>query len=166
MRRSWPATLLFLLPVILQGGLRAGESLPQFPAAQSNYILGCGGCHGPDGETNARMVPQLKGLVGYFLATPEGRDYLGRLPNIAFSTMSDKELAAALNFMVFDLGGASVPANAKPFDAVEVGRLRKKPLNEIALNKYREKIVDDLIEKHHASTDLRIYREDNYGDRN
>ncbi len=166
MTRRRPTRLLLLLCAALPGGLIAGETLPHFPAAQSNYILGCGGCHGPDGETNARMVPQLKGLVGYFLVTPEGRDYLGRLPNIAFSTMSDKELADALNFMLFDLGGSSVPPNAKPFNATEVGRLRKQPLNEIALNQYREKIVDDLIKNHNASTDLRIYREDNYGDRN
>ena len=41
---------------------------------QSNYLLGCGGCHGVEGHSNARRVPDLRDQVGYFLSTQAGRD--------------------------------------------------------------------------------------------
>ena len=64
---------------------------------------------GVQGLSNPNLVPSLQGLVGYFLELPEGRAYLSRLPNVAFSTLSDERLAAVLNYMVFALGGTSAP---------------------------------------------------------
>jgi cytochrome c553 len=124
---------------------------------RSNYLLGCGGCHGYEGVSNSRLVPTLKGLVGYYLNTAEGRDYLPRLPNVAFSTLSDQELAAVLNYLVFDLGESSAPRGARPYAAAEVGRLRKRPLTEIALHPYRRQLVDALISRYQASDALRVY---------
>ena len=83
----------------------------QFREPQRDYILACGGCHGLNGISNSTLVPSLKGLVGYYLYLPEGRAYLPRLPNVAFSTLSDEQLAAVLNYMVFDLGAGSGPRN-------------------------------------------------------
>jgi mono/diheme cytochrome c family protein len=123
----------------------------------SNYLLGCGGCHGIDGVSNARLVPQLRGQVGYFLNTKQGREYLVRLPNVAFYTASNEELAEMLNYMVFTFGGAGVPASAKPYTAVEVARLRKAPLNEVSLVDYRNALVEDLIAHHGAPGSLRVY---------
>ena len=53
-------------------------------------------------------MPELQGKVGFFLNTAEGRSYLVRLPNIAFSTLSDAELAEMLNYMVVTIGGATM----------------------------------------------------------
>ena len=125
--------------------------------AQSDYLLGCGGCHGPQGHSNPRLVPDLHNQVGYFLLTEAGREYLVRVPNVALYTASNQELAAMLNYMVFTLGGAGVPANAKPYTAVEVARLRKLPLTEVSLIDYRARIVEDLIGRHHAPESLREY---------
>ncbi len=123
----------------------------------SNYLLGCGGCHGIDGVSNARLVPQLRGQVGYFMSTRQGREYVVRLPNVAFYTASNEELAQMLNYMMFTIGREGVPANAKPYTAGEVARLRKSPLNEVSLVDYRNALVEDLIAHHGAPSSLRVY---------
>jgi|HubBroStandDraft_2_1064218.scaffolds.fasta_scaffold131502_2 hypothetical protein len=51
--------------------------------------------HGVRGVSYARLVPSLKDLVGYYLWIPEGHAYLPRLPNVAFSTLTDEKLAWA-----------------------------------------------------------------------
>jgi cytochrome c553 len=137
-------------------------AIPALSKPQSNYLLGCGGCHGENGLSNSRLVPELHDAVGYFLNTTAGREYLVRLPNVAFSTLSDRELADVLNFMVFSLGGASVPAGARPYTETEVGRLRQRPLNEVSLLAYRRQLIDTLIARHQGSERLRLYGGDSY----
>ncbi len=137
-------------------------AVPTFTKPQSNYLLGCGGCHGENGISNSKLVPDLHGQVGFYLNIPEGREYLVRLPNVAFSIMSDQELTDVLNFMVFQIGGASVPAHTAPYTIAEVARLRKLPLNEVSLVDYRKRLVDLLIGQHGASQKLRVYDGDRY----
>ena len=122
-----------------------------------HYLTGCVGCHGVDGVTIAQKVPDLKGQVGYFLNLPEGRDYLVRLPNVAFAPISDQGVADMLNYMVFSLGEGSAPKGAKPYSAAEVGRLRKKPLTEIPLFQYRGALVERLIADYQAPEAMRLY---------
>jgi mono/diheme cytochrome c family protein len=124
---------------------------------QEAYVLACGGCHGVEGVSNPRLVPELRGQVGYFLATRRGRDYLVRLPNVAFCAVSDAELADILNYTVFTIGAHGIPANAKPYTASEVGALRKSPLDEVSLVDYRNTLVEDLIAHHGAPSSLRAY---------
>ena len=128
----------------------------------NDYLLGCGGCHGIDGISNPKLVPELRGQVGYFLATKRGREYLVRLPNVAFYTVSNGDLAQMLNYMVFTIGRDGVPANAKPYTASEVARLRKSPLTEVSLVDYRNALVEDLIANHGAPASLRIYSQGTY----
>ena len=151
-------TVLCLGATLLAVSRNAARASDPLTATLSNYQLGCGGCHGFDGVSNSKLVPTLKGLVGFYLNTADGRDYLPRLPNVAFSTMSDQELAAVLNYAVFEIGGSSAPIGARPYDASEVGRLRKRPLTEVPLHLYRREIVDALIADFHASEALRIYQ--------
>ena len=129
----------------------------EFSAPQRDYILACGGCHGLQGVSNSNLVPSLQGLVGYFLDLPEGRAYLSRLPNVAFSTLSDEQLAAVLNYMVFEVGAGSAPAGARPYVAAEVRRWRKQPLTEVTLSAYRRQLVDTLIRRYGAPATLRGY---------
>jgi hypothetical protein len=103
------------------------------------------------------LVPQLRGQVGYFLNTKTGREYLVRVPNVAFYAASNEELAQMLNYMVFTIGHDGVPAGAKPYTAAEVARLRKAPLTEVSLVDYRNRLVEDLIANHGAPNSLRIY---------
>jgi hypothetical protein len=125
--------------------------------SETNYLLGCGGCHGESGRSNSKLVPDLKDSVGYYLATPAGRAYLVRLPNVSFYSASDAELADILNYAIFTIGGAGAPANAKRYTATEVSRLRKTPLTEVSLVGYRAQLVSELIEKYGAPASMRFY---------
>jgi len=134
------------------------DAPPVFTEIESIYLERCGGCHGIQGQSAPREVPSLRGRVGYFLCLPEGRAYLVRLPSLASSPLPDEVLARLVNFVVFDLGGH--PADPKvhaPFTAEEVGELRKRPLNNLALGRYRSRLVSELIERCGAPEDLREY---------
>ena len=143
--------------------LHAQEPLKPFAPSQNDYVLACAGCHGLDGASHSRVVPRLKGRAGYYLADAEGRAYLSRLPNVAFSTLSDAQLAAVLNYIVFDLGEGSAPAGVKPYAGAEVAKWRKQPLTEVALSQYRQRVVETLIGEHHAPAELRNYGDGLYG---
>jgi hypothetical protein len=129
-------------------GPAAAQTLPELTTAQSDYVEHCSGCHGMQGNSAPADIPVLRGRVGYYMCTPEGRDYLIRLPNVAFSAIADdQELAEMMNFVVFGLGGASAPKNAKPFTGPEVARLRRQALATESLSAVRARIVDGLIRK-------------------
>jgi hypothetical protein len=147
----------FICGVVLAADGMAIESIDQLSGPRGDYVLNCGGCHGIQGVSNAMLIPSLKDLVGYYLWMPKGREYLSRVPGVAFSTLSDRKLAGVLNYVVFDLGGNSAPVGARPFSEAEVSRLRKQPLTEVSLSKYREQIVETLISQHQAPAALRIY---------
>lgn len=129
---------------------------------RGNYLLSCGGCHGLEGVSNSRLVPDLKDQVGAYLNLPEGRGYLVRLPNVAFSTTTDAALTGLVNYVVFTLGGASVPTGAKPYTLREVSELRRKPLTEVSLVQMRQQMVRLLVDRYHATTELRRYGADAY----
>jgi len=134
------ATLLsFTMPAGAAG-------LPNLTPAQSDYVEHCSGCHGMQGNSAPAAIPVLRDRVGYFMCSSEGRDYLIRLPNVAFSALDDnQELADLMNFVVFGLGGASAPKGAKPFSAAEVAALRQQALTTQSLVETRARIVGDLV---------------------
>ena len=138
------------------------EAIPSLPKPQADYLLNCGGCHGLNGVSNGRLVPDLQSQVGYFLRIHEGREYLVRLPNVAFSAMSDEELADVLNFIVFQMGGSGLPGGAAPYSAAEVAALRRRPLNEVSLTEYRGRLVETLIRRFGAPAGLRSYGNDGH----
>jgi hypothetical protein len=98
------------------------------------------------GQFRAGRYSGLRDRVGYFMCSPEGRDYLIRLPNVAYSAITDnQELANMMNFVVFGLGGASAPKGAKPFTSAEVARLRTRAFATQSLISAREQIVGKLV---------------------
>jgi hypothetical protein len=149
---------------LLLAPLGAAQAQEVAISPETNYLLGCGGCHGEGGVSNAKLVPVLRGQVGYFLNTEEGRRYLIQLPNVAFSTLDNRALADMLNYTVFTVGGASAPAGAKPFTADEVATWRRQPLNEVVLSKYRQTLINRLISDYGAPDSLRVYGSDIYDD--
>ena len=146
-----------LLGLLFMADLRAAAPTVQFTPPQRDYILACAGCHGLNGMSNSTLVPSLKGLVGFYLNLPEGRAYLSRLPNVAFSALNDEQLAAVLNYMVFNIGAGSAPAGTQPYRAAEVGQWRRQPLTEVTLSKYRQRLVETLITQYEAPETLRGY---------
>jgi mono/diheme cytochrome c family protein len=123
---------------------------------RANYLERCGGCHGLEGVSARRDVPTLRNQVGDFLCIPEGRRYLIQLPNVARVALDDDEVAAMMNYVVFELGGAS-PARNAPYTATEVARLRLAPLVSVSLSALRTRLVDQLIASCTGPLALRDY---------
>jgi mono/diheme cytochrome c family protein len=109
--------------------------------AKFNYQMSCSGCHAPDGSGSG-SVPRMKDLVGHFLATEAGRDYLVRVPGSATSALADTELAEVLNWILVSMGGDSVDQDFAPYSASEVSTLRVKPLNEVV--NYRAHLLQEI----------------------
>ncbi|GAJ27806.1 hypothetical protein [Acidomonas methanolica] len=128
----------------VRAAIPPGEAT-HWASARTGYLLGCGGCHGEHGHSSPAIVPDLTGQIGYFLCTPEGRAYLVRLPNVAFAHLPSDQLAALVNYMVFNLGGSSAPKDARPYDAAEVDRLRREPFRMTDFIAYRQKVVAGVV---------------------
>ena len=130
--KFWLTTGLMLLA----SAAVAAQVNPQ--RAQFNYQMSCQGCHAPDGS-GANAVPRMRDTVGMFLAIPEGRDYLVRVPGSAVSALDDAELAEVLNWIVQEFAGDSLTVPFEAYSAQEVGRLRQQPLNEVV--QYRAQLI-------------------------
>lgn len=107
--------------------VRAAQASPQ-----QDYILYCMGCHGDQAQGVPGKVPPLAGSVALFMRSPEGRNYVLRVPGAANSALGDAELAAVLNWLAerFPPAGAQAPQSAA-FTAAEVSELRRTPLANV-----------------------------------
>jgi cytochrome c553 len=103
-----------------------GVANPQ--RAWQNWTLNCQGCHRPDGTGSEGTAPSLAGTVSKFLNVPGGREYLGRVPGVATSPLSNGDLADVMNWMFWRFDPQHMPADFLPFTANEIGRLRTRPL--------------------------------------
>jgi hypothetical protein len=96
--------------------------------AWQNWTLNCQGCHRPDGSGTEGTAPSLAGTVARFLSVPGGREYLGRVPGVATSPLSNADLAEVVNWMLWSFDREHLPAQFQPYTADEIGRLRAAPL--------------------------------------
>ena len=94
--------------------------------AQLNYMLNCQGCHAKDGR-GLGDVPALKGFVGNFLSSNEGRAYLIRVPGSANSPLTDVELSEVVNWILFTMSDKSLPDSFNPLTPEEVQTYRGQP---------------------------------------
>jgi cytochrome c553 len=113
-------------PGVANGGPPPGVENPQ--RAWQHWTLNCQGCHRPDGTGSEGTAPSLAGTVSKFLGVPGGREYLGRVPGVATSPLSDDDLSEVMNWMFWRFDSEHLPADFKPFTASEIGRLRARPL--------------------------------------
>lgn len=97
-------------------------------AARFDYLLHCSGCHRPDGTGSAPDVPSLRGAMGSLVATPEGREYIARVPEVAQSPLDDDDLARLLNWVLKEFNADTLPARFRPLNAAEVGAARARIL--------------------------------------
>lgn len=123
MRRALAA-----VAVLAAGALvRAAHASPQ-----QDYILFCMGCHGDQAQGVAGKVPPLAGSVALFMRSPEGRNYVLRVPGAANSALSDAQLAAVLNWLAERFPAVDAGATqSAPFTAAEVAELRRSPLADV-----------------------------------
>jgi mono/diheme cytochrome c family protein len=95
--------------------------------AKQNYQLHCMGCHAEDGMGLAGQVPPIRLTLVPLLATSAGREYVLRVPGIAQSNLSSRELADVLNWLLRDFSASSAARTVTPVTAAEVARFRGEP---------------------------------------
>jgi len=101
-----------------------------------NYQLQCMGCHTADGSGQPGRVPSVRGSLGQLAVTPEGRNFLIRVPGVAQSPLDDADTAAVLNWMIDELSDPR-PARFDRFTAEEVARWRRQPLTDVSAARAR-----------------------------
>jgi len=148
---SGPALLAALsaAPVMFAGsGADAAQAPADAPAgvanlqrAWQNWTLNCQGCH-VDGMGSAATAPRLAGTVARFLRVAGGREYLGRVPGVATSPLSDADLAEVMNWMLWRFDKRHLPPAFRPFTAAEIGELRTQPLR-LEASQMRETLLHD-----------------------
>ena len=121
------AVRLLRLAVALAPGAFAA-AVPASPA--QDYTLYFMGFHGPQAQGVPGNIPPLAGSVSLFMRTPEGRDYVLRVPGAANSALPDAQLAAVLNWLAESYGATAAPQPA-PFTVDEVTRVRRTPLVDV-----------------------------------
>ena len=121
------AARLLRLAVALAPGAFAA-AVPASPA--QDYTLYCMGCHGAQAQGVPGKIPPLAGSVNLFMRTPEGRDYVLRVPGAANSALPDAQLAAVLNWLAQTYGAPGQPPVA-PFSVEDVTRVRRAPLADV-----------------------------------
>ena len=135
----------------------ARDAAGSLGTVRSGYLEGCGGCHGVNGRSFAPRVPDLAREVGFFLCTPEGRDFILRLPNVAFSAMDSEHLAGVMNFVAFGLGDGSAPMDAPPFTPGEIEVARRHPFTDTALATRRTRVLSGILQRCPAAAGLGAY---------
>ena len=108
---------------------------------EKNYLLHCSGCHLPNGIGDPPNAPSLRDTIGKIVATPEGRDYIIRVPGSSQTPMSDEQLADVLNWMLTEFNRETLPKNFKPLSANEVSQSRRQILADPL--KYRARLWPD-----------------------
>lgn len=101
--------------------------------ARYQFILNCAGCHQADGSgAKSGGVPTLRGQMGHFLKTPEGRAFLVQVPGTSNSSLSNGDIARMLNWMAKAFSADTVPADFQPYTEAEVTALRSRKLTDVS----------------------------------
>jgi mono/diheme cytochrome c family protein len=127
-----------LLTVALAAGSYAAVARASPP---QDYMLYCMGCHGAQAQGVPGKIPPLAGSVGLFMRTPEGRNYILRVPGAANSALPDAQLAAVLNWIAASYGAPGQPP-VPPFTVDEVTSARHTPLADVQAR--RREVVRSL----------------------
>jgi mono/diheme cytochrome c family protein len=98
---------------------------------RQNYQLHCLGCHGDDGAGLEGQVPSFRGTLARIAGTSPGRDYVLRVPGVTQSTLSAREVAEVLNWLLAEFSGAAAAGGIRPFTAAEVASARNRTLLEV-----------------------------------
>jgi mono/diheme cytochrome c family protein len=115
---------------------------PAFASPAQDYTLYCMGCHGPQAEGVPGKIPPLAHALGRYMRTPEGRNYVLRVPGAANSALSDAQLAAVLNWLAQSFDAAEISSGVELFSVAEVTDVRHSPLPAVLAA--RRAVVRDL----------------------
>lgn len=130
-------------PVLLAAtAIGAGALVGAVSASPAqDYTLYCLGCHGAQAQGVPGRIPPLAGALARFMRTPEGRNYVLRVPGAANSALADARLAAVLNWLAERYSAPEEPRVA-PFTEDEVARVRHIPLANVLAT--RREVVRSL----------------------
>jgi cytochrome c553 len=122
-------------------GVAAAFATLALASPAQDYMLYCMGCHGAEAQGVPGKIPALAGNLGRFMRTPEGRNYVLRVPGAANSALPDDRLAAVLNWLSQQY---PAPHEAAPaaFTVAEVATARRTPLANV--QQTRRAVVDAL----------------------
>lgn len=95
-----------------------------------DYMLYCMGCHGADARGVPGKIPPLAGALASYMRSPEGRNYVLRVPGAANSALSDTRLAAVFNWLAAEYP-APGDTRVTAFTTDEVTRTRHIPLADV-----------------------------------
>jgi mono/diheme cytochrome c family protein len=163
MRAGWRWTIAF---VALLAGVAAVEraavadDAPRFADGAAVFQANCAVCHRANGAGTPGLAPPVTEFPPRFAAVAEGRRQLAltvlfgmygdivvgerhynfKMPE--FTRLDDATLAAALNFVVFDLGHA--PTDVAPLTAAELAAERGRTLDGSAVREHRAEVVAHL----------------------
>jgi len=141
------------------GAARAQQAV-HYPAGKSMFDAQCAVCHQAGGKGQDGLAPPLTEYPGRYAGTAAGRSQLTatvlhgmfgeihvrektynfRMPS--FASASDADLAAVLNYVVFDLNAKH--DNAKPFTAAEIQAARARTLDSSAVHAQRATVTKEL----------------------
>jgi mono/diheme cytochrome c family protein len=117
-------------PVSRDARLALGP-VPHVTGVAQDYARWCQGCHREDGMGARGAVPRLRSFVGHFTHLPEGREFLVRVPGVAYVPLDDARLTTLLNWMLATFSPAETAPDFTPFAVEEVADLRRRPLDEV-----------------------------------
>jgi hypothetical protein len=112
-----------------------------------NYQLRCMGCHLADGSGQPGRVPSIRRTLVLFSSSPQGRDYVARVPGVAQSPLSDEDTAALLNWMARNLSDLKVPPGFTDYSTAEIHRVRDRPL--VRVSAIRARLLKAAAAKQH-----------------
>jgi mono/diheme cytochrome c family protein len=140
--------------------LAADPLKPRYADGAAAFSANCAVCHGAKGLGQPSLAPPLTSYPARYVSIAEGRRQLAmtvlngmfggvdvehkhydfKMPD--FAQLDDAALAAVLNFVVFDLGGA--PAETKPLAPEEIAAERAQPQEGAAVREHRAKVLAAL----------------------
>jgi len=140
--------------------LAADPAAPRYADGAAVFQANCAVCHGAKGLGQPSLAPPLTSYPARYASIAEGRRQLAmtvlngmfggidveskhydfKMPD--FSALDDAALAAALNFVVFDLGRA--PDATKPLAPEEIAAERAHPLEGTAVREHRASVLTAL----------------------
>jgi hypothetical protein len=105
-----------------------------------DYMLHCMDCHGTEAQGVPGKIPPLANALTRFMRTPEGRNYVLRVPGAANSALPDAQLAAVLNWLAVTYDASQ--STIAPFTSEEVAKLRHTPL--VSVLAARSEVIRNL----------------------
>jgi mono/diheme cytochrome c family protein len=138
----------------------SADGEPRFAQGAALFQSNCAVCHRANGAGTPGLAPPVTDYPARFVAVPEGRRQLAltvlfgmfgdivigerhfnfKMPD--FARLDDATLAAALNFVAFDLGHA--PADAQPLAEADIAAERGLALDGSAVLAHRAEVVAKL----------------------